>query len=156
MAGTLCTFKSDDREITWKVSNFANAEIIMLLPLRWYEKDEKNRCVEVEGVENLVKRIKQDSFKGYTSKKWCSRASFIVNCGSGENCGKCMGLCNDVYHICTPYKNKFICGIASHEQDLMTVDVSFNMKKTVYNPLAIAFVVFLFIIFVLLGFLYYA
>lgn len=111
MAGSLmslrCKIEGKMYPVHWKVQHFAPANMIMILPLNWYDLD--NTCTETAGLTELLKRLKSKTFKGYTNLQWCSQFSYSINCKEGELCGNCLGPCRDPKHICSPDGTDFVC-----------------------------------------------
>lgn len=92
--------------VSWKIDNLPNGDIILFLPLSWYNND----CTPVSGLVTLVESLKQLNFKGYTNEKWCSNVKHIVHCDDGEKCGVCLGYCDNTSQVCDVNENNtFIC-----------------------------------------------
>ena len=126
MAGGLYSlqtaFGEQDYVVSWKIQGFSNGDLVIFLPTTWYESSNK-MCEAREGVMNLVERLNQIGFKGYTTQQWCEEVPSITHCGDKRSCGDCLGPCSDINHICylnpDPAANaRFICGDPSHEPKL--------------------------------------
>lgn len=63
-AGALHSFSVDDREITWEMPGLPPADLVIFLPINWYEKDNPQRY---HGIKPLLKKLKTPPFIGYTS-----------------------------------------------------------------------------------------
>ena len=103
------SFGEQDYPVSWKIHGFTNGNLILIIPITWYEKN-TDICEEKTGTMLLVERLNQLSFKGYTTESWCQDSSFVTHCNNGDECGKCLGPCSDPNHICYPEQNKYLCG----------------------------------------------
>ncbi len=129
LSGALYSLKTmvanNEYVVSWKIAGFSDGDLIMFLPTVWYEKEstESNICTLNTGINMLLERLKQISFKGYTTLKWCENINDVYHCSDGEFCGKCLGQCKDEDYICYIHNihniHKFICGHHPNEPDMI-------------------------------------
>lgn len=138
LAGSLYSLKTSfgeqDYTISWKIKDHSHGDLIIFLPLSWYEIEPKEpkepkgpkepkeastppeiTCQNKNGLMTLVEGLNQLTFKGFTTRQWCEDAPRVINCTEGSLCGECMGQCLDLNHICYPNletqsSDKFVCG----------------------------------------------
>jgi hypothetical protein len=112
-------FGEQEYVVSWKINGFSHGDLIIFIPISWYEATSESQCQNKTGLINLVESLNQLKFKGFTTKEWCESAPNIINCSEGKICGDCIGQCQDLNHICYPNPDiggsKFICGIQSIE-----------------------------------------
>ncbi len=127
------TFGDQTYTVNWKIKNFVHGDLIIFIPTVWYESSGSSEsstsstyvsdasifCHKMTGLPNLLTRLNQLSFKGYTSEEWCQYVPDAVNCSKNELCGECMGRCVDPNLICYPSSQGegFVCGLPSLEPD---------------------------------------
>ena len=118
--------------IQWPINNDLNSELVIFLPTQWYEKNSNNCQLNNGGYIQLIDKLKQLSFKGFNTKKWCKEVDYIYNCDINTKCGDCMGMC-DTNKICQPdfINNKFKC--VDHRKINKDLDVSFINKDNKDN-----------------------
>lgn len=106
LAGSLFSietkFGERDYTILWNINGFSNGDLVLFLPLTWYERQHDNICSSYSGIDTLLSRLNSFNFKGFTDDFWCTRYSFFSNCSSNEECGNCFGRCATEGQICTP------------------------------------------------------
>jgi hypothetical protein len=129
----LATYNNNIKyNIQWPINNDLNSELVIFLPTQWYEKNINNCQLNNGGYIQLIDKLKQLSFKGYNTKKWCEEVDYIYNCDINTKCGDCMGMC-DTNKICQPdfINNKFKC--VDHRKNNKDLDVSFINKDNKDN-----------------------
>jgi hypothetical protein len=109
------TFGEQDYVVSWKIQGFSHGDLVIFLPLSWYETVTGAFCENKSGLITLVESLNQLKFKGYTTQQWCEDAPHITNCPDGKMCGECMGQCHDLNHICYPDGKRFVCGGPDNE-----------------------------------------
>lgn len=129
LAGSLyslqTTFGEKNYVVSWKIQGFANGDLIIFLPTTWYEPSQKSEfsyCNEKSGIINLVEKLNQISFRGYSTQQWCEGSPQVINCQNEDICGNCLGQCSNPNHICYPDlsgSKKFICGMSSDETNML-------------------------------------
>lgn len=144
--------------VSWKIQGFSNGDLIIFLPTTWYENDgqETNSSCRINsGVINLIERLNQLQFRGYSTKHWCEKIPQITNCDDNNICGKCFGRCLNTSHICYPklIANKdeiFICG--SPNSEIEANDSSSIVFANTFDTL-IVFIIILFLVILLAWYL---
>ena len=147
LSGSLYTIKYNNKPVLWKVENFSDADLIMFIPCTWYEQVDEILCEPIQSREKLLEQLKNNNFKGYSTRTWCEKASHVTNCTRGEYCGKCMGKCKNTNHICYPHKDHFKCG----PEDVNMIaeeNISYFEDTPVpkYNAVISVFIVFIVVI----------
>jgi len=120
--------KGKNYNVEWKIENLPNGELIMFLPLNWYENE---TCEKTSDINNLIERLNRLYFKGYTSLKWCKNMSKVLNCENSIICGNCMGKCPNFGDICysSGKEGVFICG--KKEPDMLVPpNITLNNELT--------------------------
>jgi hypothetical protein len=139
MAGGLyalkTTFGEQEYVVSWKIQGFSNGDLVIFLPTTWYERE--NICEMKNGTITLMESLQQLRFKGYTSQQWCEEVPFVTHCTDSEQCGHCLGQCQDPNNICYVNGNpsesettKFICGFPGNEPKF----IQSNMISFADNP----------------------
>lgn len=93
--------------VSWKVNDLPNAELLLFLPLSWYENES---CENKTGLIPLIENLNQLSFKGYTNEDWCKNVKQVIHCEDDQRCGNCLGHCDNISQICELNNdNNFVC-----------------------------------------------
>lgn len=119
LAGVLYSLKTrvDDKEyiVSWKIKDFSNGDLIIFLPTTWYERVD-NVCILKRGSDQLIQKLNQLHFKGYTNEGWCQNIPTVTNCNDDKTCGECLGKCSNHQEICSLYNNNLICQSISNNK----------------------------------------
>jgi hypothetical protein len=92
--------------VSWKINNLPNGDLILFLPLSWYD----DTCTIKDGLITLVESLKQLNYKGYTNEHWCHNVKNIIHCDDEQKCGICLGHCDNTSEICDLNDdNTFVC-----------------------------------------------
>ena len=138
--------------VSWKIQGFLNGDLIIFLPIIWYESSIEEFCKEKTGIINLIESLNQLQFKGYTTQKWCETAANVVNCVDSKVCGDCMGPCRDSEHICYPDNDKFVCGPPEKEPNMIQSNmVSFSESQPPTTTGNTATWIAIIVIFIIIG-----
>ncbi|CAH6419335.1 Hypothetical protein HVR_LOCUS539 [uncultured virus] len=162
MAGALYSlgtvFGEQSYIVSWKIQGFSNGDLVIFLPTTWYEPQnipsdnsevtsaENSFCQVNSGIFNLIERLNQLQFKGYSTQQWCEGIPQISNCVDNNMCGECFGQCPNPNHICYPKNTniipsewatktnpneRFMCGVPSNEPNMFQTS-SVSLANT--NP----------------------
>lgn len=145
--------------VSWKIQGFSNGDLIIFLPTTWYENTNSSTCQVNNGIINLIERLNQLQFKGYTTPLWCEDFPQVINCTDNNMCGECLGQCSNNYYICYPTNNdtsnkKLICGDPSKEPNMfenISVSQSNESSQNTFDT-----IIAIIIIFILIGLLVFA
>ena len=147
------TIDSKEYTVTWKIDGFANGDLIIFLPMTWYERSVGGVCNKWSDTAILLDKLKQSKFRGYTNSTWCEQLPTLTHCTEDHICGKCLGNCEQNNHICYPVANgNFVCKPVDNTLDIVASETNNKTEATpeTNNNGPILFITVLLIIMLLL------
>lgn len=139
LAGSLYALKTifgeQEYMVSWKISGISSllstdiskpliqfdnqlnilGNLIMFLPTTWYERSlvstNASFCERHSNIHTLIQNLSQLNFKGYTTQQWCEEVPAVNYCTMNDQCGDCLGQCQDPNTIC--YINPEISNLKS-------------------------------------------
>lgn len=166
LSGTLYSLSTKVNNISytvnWKINGFSDGDLVIMLPLSWYENN-NGVCEYYSGINSLLPKLNQFYFKGYSALSWCENLHSFINCTDNELCGSCIGKCNDG-NICIPVfsnspisSSSFVCSsvstISSSNSSSSTDSSSNSSQSSSYS--AVLYIILIILIFLLIGYVYY-
>ena len=142
--------------VNWPVSGFMDGDVVIMIPTKWYEKDDNNQCLYKSDIDELLSSLNKSYFKGYSEKHWCQQFDYVYNCSSQNTCGDCLGKCSNSNYICVPNPNhninnhsSFVCTDLYKEKSTelnenFNQTFSFKSNNTITTCIIILIIIILF------------